>query len=262
MNDTTETENGTAFEGWDAETIYLSRERKGVSHYSVRGPAGLVATHIPDKETASRISAVPLLLRLASATAGTISADGEINAHLSPFSTRDLRSLADRALSKAGARAAARKSVRVFVPRPGEDRVNALVTAELYSREEIEAYAGDPADAPGSLNSYEAEYERQGRHAAGPRVLLELLTGACTHYFIHSPDAKRARDYAGGDFNVGDLSSELGSADLERAMRLHGIASFEIDDRFEASDCWVYDTRLVNGLELPAGEEGDEGTNE
>jgi hypothetical protein len=258
MPDPTKSEPNTAAEGWRAETVYISLERKGISHYAVRGGGDLVATHIPSEDLARRISANPELLLLAEAVAAAYSEGGEFNALTSEYSTADLRELARAALDKAAGRAVARKTVRVYVPRPWEDGTHSLVTAQLYLREEIEAYEGDPAEAPGSLNSYDAERERRGEQAPDAAVLLGLLTGACTHYFIHSPDAERARDYAGDNFNVGDLASELGSADLGRALRLHGIASLDLENRYERYDDWVYDTTLVTEEAFAEEDEGDD----
>ena len=68
--------------------------------------------------------------------------------------------------------------------------------------------------------------------------------------WLESPDGEDAREYAGDDFNVGDLDG-YGSADLMEHLNKHGITGVVME---EINYHWSYDRPLT----FPLRHEDDE----
>jgi hypothetical protein len=98
-------ETASVNEQWEAEPVYTSQERKGISHHCVMTGSGadkhLIATHIPTAELAAALAANPELFKLAEAVVAAFSENGEHNSRTAEHSTADLRALAAAALAKA-----------------------------------------------------------------------------------------------------------------------------------------------------------------
>jgi hypothetical protein len=81
-------------------------------------------------------------------------------------------------------------------------------------------------------------------------TLLAAVTRGVTKWMLSSAEGRKAWEYSGEDFNVGDLASWLGEEDLVDCLLRERVVGLTIEqlDNFNAD--WVYDTVLVNVAEL------------
>lgn len=81
--------------------------------------------------------------------------------------------------------------------------------------------------------------------------LQDAICRAVTKWMIGTEEGKQAWEYAGSDFNIGDLSSHVGDGEndnpeLVRLLEDEGVKNLRISDLADTDDNWTYDTSLVN----------------
>lgn len=139
-----------------------------------------------------------------------------------------------------------RKRLTVVVPRPWETGTYAVVTAELMGEDEMVAI-------PGRVTCFEAESHAAGAPAYEGDVLKNLVSKSVTHWARTTESGRAAWKQSSKDFNVGDLSSEIGDGDLNASLLLHGISSLEIETHSNRSRLsWEFDNVLVDEQTLAA----------
>lgn len=74
-----------------------------------------------------------------------------------------------------------------------------------------------------------------------PEVFKQALKKSITEY-LKTSEGKTAKEYAGDDFNIGDLYGELENKELVSIFQKNGIEKFEI---ITFDEVWNYDMRLV-----------------
>jgi hypothetical protein len=97
----------------------------------------------------------------------------------------------------------------------------------------------------------------------GADDLLAAVRRAVTAWFNHkTEESKHAWEYAGNDFNVGDLSSYVEDGDLVACLTAQGVHNLAVEthsyDGTGGQD-WVYDTKLVDEEMLEDEEDEDDG---
>lgn len=134
-----------------------------------------------------------------------------------------------------------RRVVTVVATRPWEPGTHAVVTAELLTEEEASA-------VPGHVTCFDAEARASAPSLSEGDVLKRLVIKSVTHWIQSSESGRAAWANSSEDFNVGDLSSELGDEGLGVSLYLHGISSLEIETHSNKSGAtWEYDTLLYDG---------------
>jgi len=86
------------------------------------------------------------------------------------------------------------------------------------------------------------------REVKDQQTLRECLTAAATEWLATDCEwAKQAREYAGDDFNIGDLDSYMNDGQFPAILERHGIKELEIEifDVGTTNQDWTYDTALV-----------------
>lgn len=83
--------------------------------------------------------------------------------------------------------------------------------------------------------------------------LQAAVTRAVTKWMLSSAEGRKAWEYSGSDFNVGDLASWLGEDDLVDCLLRERVVGLQIET-LETAD-WAYDSVLVNASELEEDEE-------
>jgi hypothetical protein len=87
--------------------------------------------------------------------------------------------------------------------------------------------------------------------------LFRCLCAAVTGWVRETASGREAYRNSSEDYNVGDLSGDLGDPDLQRLCAAHGVHDLTVDifSCSEAHGDWTYDTQLVDAWELEAPED-------
>ncbi len=85
-------------------------------------------------------------------------------------------------------------------------------------------------------------------------TLYERVVRAVTTWMKTTEDGKQAWDYAGDDFNVGDLTSHYVANDpndpLTVALTNEGVKELRIEEPALSESWWGYDAVLVDGSDV------------
>jgi len=87
----------------------------------------------------------------------------------------------------------------------------------------------------------------RSKRVGSSRQLFRQLTLAVTNWVNRTETGRAAWESSSCDYNVGDLSTDLGEPTLLARLRARGITALEVeiysDD--DVYDSWTYDTVLV-----------------
>jgi hypothetical protein len=134
--------------------------------------------------------------------------------------------------------AAPTKRIVTAVPRPWEHGTVAVVEATVETAK-LEA----ALQLPHVSNETEA--------------LLEMIKRAVTRWVNETDAGRAAWENSSEDFNVGDLSNEIGDKELTARLLEEGVVSLDIETHGTAHD-WQYDRILVDENELTERDEEEE----
>lgn len=133
-----------------------------------------------------------------------------------------------------------RKTITLVVDRPWEPGTHAVITAELLDESEMPA-------VPGSLTCFASEAREAGESASQGDVLKRLVVKSVSRWFTTTDEGRGAWESTSENFNVGDLSTELGDGALTECLMLHGIASLDIETYSNnTKTSWEFDDVLVS----------------
>lgn len=131
--------------------------------------------------------------------------------------------------------AATTKQIVTTVHRPWEDGTVAVIKATV-----------ETAKLEAALQLTRASNETE--------ALLEMVTRAITRWVNETNAGREAWERSSEDFNVGDLSNEIGDEELMSRLREEGVVALDIETHSTAHK-WEYDRILVDESQLTERDE-------